>query len=612
MVLTVGAVSVSANAQTVPAENEETEIEEITVFDRRVANDRPAGTYAAVATTLRFDPSTELQSRGLAEGQSDVTVRGGLFENTGFKLGAVTVIDPQTGHYAADLPVDPAFMTSPEIRTGIDNSLAGFNSNVATVAYSLPRIERGGSVLVGAGSDNLNYQAVRFALVSEREGMAQLDLQVSVALSEGDGSVEFGDHDFERFNAQLQHTGSDSQTDLIVAYQDKFYGWPGAYTGFATLPETDHTITNLLLANHRKQTASGWWEAGGFYRELDNDYDFDRTTQESGAPGSFDHETRVYGAGVHGELGRGNWTWRYAAQLTSDQLVKSTDLTEGGFDSRDYLAVSVVPEIDLSQSNDRSVLLRAGASLDVSSEDDSAVLPVVGVTFSRDNGGDRSFVSLDYAATSQVSGYTVLNSRPTGLFGGNPDLGRERADELSLVFGRESLDWHATLTAFYRQDDDLVDWTFESGAPFARQANAVDIDVIGVQILYGKSWQTVDLVAGYSYMEKDEDYLSDTVDASFYALNFARHRATLALRIRVSERLELRLDNEYREQEANPLRSSSASAFISSATLDWKPLDGKGFAVAIAADNIGDDDYEQFPGTPAVGKQLSLSARYDW
>jgi hypothetical protein len=610
--LAVGALAVSADAQTEPAESEVSEIEEITVLDRRVANDRPAGTYAAVATTLRFDPSTELQSRGLAEGQSDVTVRGGLFENTGFKLGAVTVIDPQTGHYAADLPVDPAFMTSPEIRTGIDNSLAGFNSNVATIAYSLPRIERGGSVLVGAGSDNLNYQAVRFALVSESEGIAQLDLQVSVALSEGDGSVEFGDHDFERFNAQLQHTGSDSQTDLIVAYQDKFYGWPGAYTGFATLPETDHTITNLLLANHRKETANGWWEAGGFYRELDNDYDFDRTTQESGAPGSFDHETRVYGAGIHGELGRGNWTWRYAAQLTSDQLVKSTDLTEGGFDSRDYLAVSVVPEIDLSQNNDRSVLLRAGASVDLSSEDDSAVLPVVGVTFSRDNGGDRSFVSLDYAATSQVPGYTVLNSRPTGLFGGNPDLGRERADELSLVFGRESQDWHATLTAFYRQDDDLVDWTFESGAPFARQANAVDIDVIGVQILYGKSWQTVDLVAGYSYMEKDEDYLSDTIDASFYALNFARHRATLALRIRISERLELRLDNEYREQEANPLRSSSASAFISSATLDWKPFDSKGFAVAIAADNIGDDDYEQFPGTPAVGKQFSLSARYDW
>ena len=53
------------------------EISEIIVNARRVANTRPAGTYAAPATVLRFDPFTQLQSRGLAEGQSDVTVRGG-------------------------------------------------------------------------------------------------------------------------------------------------------------------------------------------------------------------------------------------------------------------------------------------------------------------------------------------------------------------------------------------------------------------------------------------------------------------------------------------------------------------------------------------------------
>jgi hypothetical protein len=69
------------------------EITEITVSARRIANLRPAGSYASAATILRFDPLTELQARGLAEGQSDVTVRGGVFENTGFKLGAVTVMD---------------------------------------------------------------------------------------------------------------------------------------------------------------------------------------------------------------------------------------------------------------------------------------------------------------------------------------------------------------------------------------------------------------------------------------------------------------------------------------------------------------------------------------
>ena len=94
-----GLSSFAASAEETTAE----ELTEITVTAARVANTRPAGTYASVATQLRFDPLTELQSRGLPEGQADVTVRGGLFENTGFNAGAVTIMDPLPGKQAGPL-----------------------------------------------------------------------------------------------------------------------------------------------------------------------------------------------------------------------------------------------------------------------------------------------------------------------------------------------------------------------------------------------------------------------------------------------------------------------------------------------------------------------------
>jgi len=221
-------------------------------------------------------------------------------------------------------------------------------------------------------------------------------------------------------------------------------------------------------------------------------------------------------------------------------------------------------------------------------------------------------LSLEYAGSSQLPGYTVLKSRPTGLFGGNPDLGREKARQISLSAGKQGADWDGALTLFYRKDDDLVDWTFESGAPFARQANPVDIDVFGVEAFIRRHWQAFDLVASYTYLDKDADYGTATVDASFYALNFAKQRATLAASYRFTDRLELRLDNEYRRQESNPLRASSDSAFLVSASLAWEPPEGRGFGIALTADNLTDDDYQQFPGTPAVGRPVSLSARYLW
>jgi len=590
------------------AADDDQELPEIVVTAARVANTQPAGTYSSPVTSLRFDPLTEVQSRGLPEGQADITVRGGLFENTGFKAGAVTIMDPQTGHYVAELPIDPQFLTAPTVLTGVDNALAGFNSNIATVEYTLRRIADGGSVTLGAGSDSLQYQALRFS----KEIAPSTGIAVAAARSEGDGTVPNGDHEFERYNIHLQRGSAGGQTDFILSYQDKFYGWPGAYTGFASLAETDHTKTMLLLANHRKELDTGFWEFGGFYRRLEDDYDFDRTTQESGAAGSFDHETRVYGLGFKGSKQGARLDWQFAGQVTSDDLVFSTDLTEGDFDSRDYATISVVPTLEFDAGGAKVFIMRFGATVDWTSEDGSAVSPVAGLTWYETTAAGSDFVSLEYASTSQVPGFTVLNSRPEGLFGGNAFLGREKSRQVSLSTGRDAGSWDSKASVFYREDRDLVDWTFAAGAPFARQANAVDVDVIGAEFFIRKRWDLVDLVAGFTVLDKDADYGDSVVDASFYALNFAKQRATLAVSFRFTERLTLRVDNEYRKQESNPLRASSDNAYLVSASLAWEQPEGRGFGVALTADNLTDDDYQQFPGTPAVGRQVSLSASYVW
>ena len=588
------------------------EISEITVKATRVANDSPASSYPTAATTLRFDPLTELQSRGIAEGQSDVTVRGGLFENTGFKLGAVTVMDPQTGHYVAGLPVDPALMSVPAIYKGIDSAIEGFNSAIATVSYGINRVNDGGFVTLGAGSDSLNFQSLNFGNVTTNASGNDVGVAVSLARSEGDGSVVFGDHEFTRANVQLQHVTGDTQSDLIVSYQDKFFGWPGAYTGFASLPETDDTQTTLLLMNHRRQSDSGWFEAGGFYRRLVDDYDFNRTTLESGVPGSFEHETQVLGVGFQGLQQVGQVSWRYGGQFTADELVRSTDLTNGLFTERTYATFSVVPSIDTDLSSGNKLVWRVGATLDYSDRDSNAVSPLVGVTLSRSDAKGTTDYTLEYAATSQVPGYTALNSNPTGLFGGNSFLGREKAKQLSATIERDTGDWQFQATLFSRRDDELVDWTYATGVPFTRQANAVDLDVIGLEAFFVRSWEAIDLAIGYSVLDKDADYGSAQVDASFYALNFAKHRATLAFTYRLSRGFELRIDNEYRAQEDNPLRVGDDSTYLASASLKWSSMGEHKFGAALVVDNATDSEYQPFPGTPASGRQVSLSASYTW
>jgi hypothetical protein len=584
------------------------EITEITVSAQRVANTRPAGTYASVATTLRFDPLTELQSRGLAEGQSDVTVRGGVFENTGFKLGAVTIMDPQTGHYVAELPVDPALLSTPAILQGIDGAVAGFNSAIATVAYAIGRVADGGEVTAGIGNESLDYQSARIA----NEMDNGFGFALSASRSAGDGTVPYGDHEFSRYNAQLQWRHDAVQTDLILAYQDKFFGWPGAYTGFASLPETDDTQTTLVVLNQRRESSRGWFEYGAYYRRLEDDYDFNRLDFETGEPGSFEHETKVSAVGFQGLKRTGKVAWRYGGQLATDELVRSTDLTNGTFTERTYATATLVPSVDVALASGSVLTWRAGFTLDYSNRDGSKVLPLSGLTLEQEGATGSTTWAFEYAATSQLPGYTALSSNPSGLFGGNPLLGREIARQLSASVTREQARWQFRASLFARRDDDLVDWTYASDAPFTRQANPVDLDVIGFEAFLARAWDSLDVAAGIALLDKASDYGNADVDASFYALNFARHRATLAMRYRFGDSLELRVDTEYRRKEDNPLREGDDSTFLASAGLEWSTGSADGWRLALVADNLTDSQFQPFPGTPAYGRQYSLTATYAW
>jgi hypothetical protein len=606
-------VSASYGQEQGAAEQQDDELSMITVVGRRVANEFPASTYDSAATLLRYDPQLDLQSRGLAESQADISVRGGLFENTGFKIGAVTIFDPQTGHYFADLPIDPGAMSPPEILTGIDNSVHGFNSAIATVNYRLTDLIDHREIALGVGSDDLLLGRLRIGQVLRDSGDSVTGLEFSYSGSQGDGSLPNGDHDFERFFARAQHRNADGQTDLVIAYQDKFYGWPGAYTGFSSLAETDHTKTKLLIINHlRNYSSDAWWELGAVYRQLTDDYDFDRTTIESGVPGSFDHETKAYAVGIQGALHIGEWQWRYGGQVTADELVRSTDLTNGRFNSRSYTTISIVPTRYWTTGNGNAVRLRIGATADLSNRDSNALLPLIGLSFEQFVAGGTNIYQIEYSAASQVPGYTVLNSRESGLFGGNPDLGRERANSLEFTVKREARASQGSATVFVRRDKRLVDWTFLTGAPFARQANPVDLDVVGIELLWAHRWSNVFWTAGYVYLDKDADYGTAAVDASFYALNYAKHRLATGLIYRANDRLEFRLDGEMRKQEKNSLRSGNDEAFIASASIGWQFGVAQGFRLDLVIDNITNSNFEEFPGTPAARRQVSLQSRFSW
>ena len=539
-----------------------------------------------------------------------MSIRGSTFENTGFRIGTVTILDPQTGHYFAEIPVPPAMLGAPDILTGAANTLGSMNVNVGTIAYGWQPIVTRGQFSLGVGEYNLNRQEFYQGYARELSGDATFGVDVEYSRSSSDGSIPQGDHDFERVGGRAQWRTDLTHTDLFIGYQAKFFGWPNLYTPYG-VDETENLQTVLVTLNHRAdREAGGSFEAGAYYRRNRDDYEFNRHIPGQYNP--YQHTTWLRGAAISGREVRGDWAVVYRGEVASDKI-ESTSLTSGSYNTRQMLKFALACEHQWATDDGGAWVALGGLTLDDTNRDSGAVSPVLELSRRFATGSGMQSIALSYVEATQVPSYTAINSSAAGgLFRGNPNLGRETSRNIELSLTGNYGDWQTEAAIFYRQDDDLVDWTFSNGVT-ARFANAVNIATTGFEIVGRRDFDWGGVTLGYTYMEKDADYGSTTIDASFYALNFAKHRLTAAFIVKINAEWELRLDNEARIQEENPLRSAGGDEALTSAlSVVWRPKIWSGVEFSLSADNLWDSDFQEVPSVPAARRQVALSVAYGW
>ena len=602
-------------AQEVPTSTEEDHVEQalslptLIVSGQETANVRPVTTYESPVSNLEFNPRIDFQSRNMAEAQGDVTIRGGIFENTGFRVGSTTLIDPQTGHYSAELPIAPEMLTAPEVLVAGDNALYGFNSTVGTISYGWSQIQDGGSATLGGGDHDLNFQRLHHAVTGTFANAEDWSwgAEVETSRSESDGTIQYGDHNFDRTTGRVQLVGPNSQTDFFAGYQSKFFAWPNMYTTDG-VHETENLKTSLFIINHKQSYDDrSFIEGTAYYREHKDNYIYSREN-----PQWYDarHTTYVTSLGFSGlHAWNDQYGLNYSAQIAADEI-NSNKLEDN---SRTAAKLILLPEYQMEMHDGESVTVRIGGSFDDTNRDDSKFSGICDLTWEhRENDNHFESLYISYVETSQIAGYTAIAASSGGPFASNSDLDRETTQNLELGGSLNRDTWTFEGALFYRWDDDLVDWTYSENDTSARSAKGVDIETFGIELIASKRWDAIEAIASYTFLDKDEDYGDDSIDASFYALNYAKHRITLGAIWSPCESVEVRIDNEWRSQEDNDLRGSDNEALFTHIGVSVYPPQIDGLELFLAVDNAWDDDYEEVPGTPGRSDQVSCGATYRW
>jgi vitamin B12 transporter len=436
------------------------------VIDREAITRLPV---SGIADLLEYVAGVDVRQRGVYDVQSDVSIRGGSFEQTLVMIDGVRMSEPQTGHHNMDLPVTLDEIDRIEILRGPGSHMFGPNAfagviNVITRRDTLMGV-RGH---LGAG-DFSTYDASGSG--NARLGPIASRLSIQKSISNG-----YHDYtDFDVFKAgwvnHLSLPFGSGSTGL--RYVDKDFGAFGFYS--PTRP-IEHEATKTALAHADFTWEQGWlqltprlysrWHQDTFWMQLTD------TTSSANR-----HNTASYGGELQAKLSPFPQAGTTVIMAEAGQeIITSTNL---GDHARNHGGFCIEHRARIGRFS-----FTPGAFLSYNTHWGFTGWPGI------DAGFDVASWCKVFASAGQsfrVPTYTELfynrlaPSVSAGGLLGNPDLRPEKATTVEAGTHLWQHWWDTRLSVFYRDGRDLIDWAQDPADGIWKSGNVDQVAVQGLE-----------------------------------------------------------------------------------------------------------------------------------
>ncbi len=183
---------------------------------------------------LRNDSSIFLEQRGAGGAQTDITLRGGSFEQTLVLLNGFRINDSQTAHHDLDLPLPMDAMDSIQVLHGAGSTLHGVDALSGVVDF-LTAAPRSSSLMASAGFGSFgeNEQALMGELMRHR-----WSTRVTGTHNLSTGFMFDRDYRNETAADELWTASRLGLTDILVAGSDRSFGANQFYGNYPSWERT--------------------------------------------------------------------------------------------------------------------------------------------------------------------------------------------------------------------------------------------------------------------------------------------------------------------------------------------------------------------------------------
>ena len=590
----------------------------VTVLERA---DIQAAPVQSVNDLLKYVASVDVRQRGPIGAQTDISIRGGNYEQITILLNGINICDPQTGHNAFDFPVDISEIERIEVLEGPAGRVYGTSSLLGAInIVTRPRPTSSVSAHIEGGSYGYLSAGARANVAS-----GKWNNQLSGSYSRSDGyqrnSAGGLNSDYSGGKAFYQGTYDDDIVSVSwhAGLSTKDFG-SNTFYGAKWDDQFEHTLKTYTALQAETKKGSFHLKPSIYWNHSYDRFELFRDAAEK-YPFNY-HRTDIFGVNLNGYfdwiLGR----TAVGAELRNEDLL-SGNLGEP-FDNPHHISGTDryydhgINRTNISFVVEHNILLRrftlsAGLVAVKNSWNgmNMKVYPGIDASYRI---GDSFKIFANYNTSLRMPSVTELYYS----VGGHVADKNLKPEEISSVEAGVKYADHGITTqasVYHNNWKNMIDWIrYTADGPDApwQSVNFTEVKATGFQAQLTLNFRQIvptqrilkSFNASYNYLFQDKDI--DSSVESKYSLEYLRHKLVANLQLNIVSRLDLGINFRWQDRRGiytdfdGTVKEYSPYSVVD-ARLSWT---APKYKLYLEANNIFDKNYIDYGCVPQPGTWL--------
>ena len=530
----------------------------VTVLERA---DIQAAPVQSLNDLLKYAVGVDVRQRGPIGAQTDISIRGGNYEQITILLNGINICDPQTGHNAFDFPLDISDIERIEVLEGPAGRVYGTSSLVGAVNIVTKRVD-GNSI--DAHVDGGSYGYLNVGARAALAGKTSHSLSANFTRSDGYSRNKAGglNADYNGGKAFYQGTYDDDQISVSwhAGLSTRGFG-SNTFYGAKWDDQYEHTLkTYTAIQGENKQGRFHLKPSIYWNRSMDR-FELFRNAPDI-YPFNY-HRTDVYGVNLNSYFDWALGRTALGAELRNEDLV-SGNLGEPLSKTHHIHGTDRDYEYGLNRTNisfvlEHNILLKrftlsAGIVAVKNSWNEMRMRVYPGIDASY-RLGDNWKVYASYNTSLRMPSVTELYYS----VGGHKADKHLKPEELAAIEGGikyGSRLMEGNVSVYHNHCKNIIDWIRHTDDPDApwESVNFTKLNATGVQTaltfhlneMLPRQDVLRKLNIAYNYI--DQNKVEKQGIQSQYALEYLRHKLVCNLQLHLWDKLNMSINYRYQDR----------------------------------------------------------------